>query len=64
MEREHRIGQMGQNMKDNGVTVWLRDRVHFIMQMGMYIKAILLVIELMGMAFTNMLMGNDMKENG
>jgi len=64
MEREHRLGQMGLNMKDNGVTVWLRDRVHFIMQMGMYIKEILLEIELMDMGFTNMLMGNDTKENG
>jgi len=64
MEREHRLGQMGLNMKDNGVMVWLRDRVHFIMQMGMYIKEILLEIELMDMGFTNMLMGNDMKENG
>ena len=64
MEREHRLGQMGLNMKGNGVTVWLKDKVHFIMQMEMSIKVILLEIELMDMGFTSMLMGNDMKENG
>jgi hypothetical protein len=64
MEREHRLGQMGPNMKGNGVTVWLKDKVHFIMQMEMSIKVILLEIELMDMGFTSMLMGNDMKENG
>jgi hypothetical protein len=64
MEREHRLGQMGPNMKGYGVTVWLKDKVHFIMQMEMSIKVILLEIELMDMGFTSMLMGNDMKENG
>ena len=64
MEREHRLGLMEQNMKVNGVMEWLKDRVRFIMQMGMFIKAILLEIELMVMEFTSMQMGNDMKENG
>lgn len=64
MEREHRLGLMEQNMKVNGVMEWLKDRVRFIMQMGMFIKAILLEIELMVMEFTSMQMDNDMKENG
>lgn len=64
MERERRLGRIRPNMKDNGVMAWLRDRGHFIMQMGMFIKAILLEIELMGMEFTSMRMDNDMKENG
>ena len=51
-------------MKVNGVMEWLKDRGRFIMQMGMFIKAILLEIELMVMEFTSMQMGNDMKENG
>ena len=43
---------------------WLRDRERFIMQMEMFITAILLGIELMAMDFISMLMGNDMKEKG
>jgi hypothetical protein len=37
MEKEHRLGLMGPNMKDNGVMAWLKDRVLFIMRMGMFI---------------------------
>ena len=51
-------------MKDNGRMAWLRDRERFIMQMEMFITAILLGIELMAMDFISMQMGNDMKENG
>jgi hypothetical protein len=55
---------MGLNMKDNGGMAWLRDWERFIMQMEMFITAILLGIELMAMDFISMQMGNDMKENG
>ena len=61
---EFNIGLMELIMRDSGILTKLKDKVHFIMQMEMSIKVILLEIELMDMGFTSMLMGNDMKENG
>jgi hypothetical protein len=40
MERERRRGQMGPNMKGNGVMAWPKVRVHFIMRMEIFIMVI------------------------
>ena len=64
MVKEHRLGQMELNMKVNGVMVWQKDKVHFIMQMVTYTKEIFREIELMVLVYTNMLTDNAMKVTG
>ena len=57
-------GQMVQNMKEIGETVWLKEEEHSIMQIEICTQVNSTKIEQMGTELTSTKMGKDTKENG
>ena len=57
-------GQMVQNMKEIGETVWLKEEEHSIMQIEICTQVNSTKIEQMGTELTSTKTGKDTKENG
>jgi hypothetical protein len=64
MERELRFGRMGQNMREIGETVWLKDKEYSIILMEIFIQGNFYKIKQMDLEFIFIKMVKNMKDSG